>query len=239
MDLRVRDVARLLNVSEQTVYRWVRKRALPAHRVGEQYRFNRVELQEWAATHRHSVSPGLFARPESAEVAPSLAAALERGGVYVDLPGATREEVLTAVARLPGIPAGVDRPMLAQLLIGRESLASTAVGDGIAIPHPRDPLIVHLDEPRVLLVFLARPVDFGAIDGQPVRILFTLLTPSVRQHLRTLAKLAFALHDPGLRELLNRAAPAPAILERIRALEAAAGDAAAPGRRPSDRQPDR
>ncbi len=235
MDLKLRDVARLLNVSEQTVSRWVRDRSLPAHRVGEQYRFNRVELQEWAATHGHWVSPELFAPEAPAEAAPSLEAALERGGVYADVPGATREEVLAAVAGLPGIPAGANRPMLAQLLVAREALASTAVGDGIAVPHPRDPLIVRVEEPRVLLCFLAQPVDFGAMDGRPVRILFTLLSPSVRQHLRTLAKLAFVLHDPGLRELLTRAAPKQAILERIRALEGAAATPAAPRPRPPDR----
>jgi nitrogen PTS system EIIA component len=217
MELRVRDVAKLLNVSEPTIYRWVRERALPAQRVGDQYRFNRVELQEWAALHGHPVSPELFAGAPSA--GPDLAAALERGGVYTAVPGATPEHVLAAVAHLPGVPATVDRAMLTELLVGRERLASTAVGDGIAIPHPRDPLIVRVDAPRVLLCFLAQPVDFGAVDGRPVRVLFALLAPSVRQHLQTLAKLAFVLHDGTLRALLDGAAPATAIVQRIRALE--------------------
>jgi PTS system nitrogen regulatory IIA component len=226
MDLRVRDVARLLSVSEHTVHRWARDGSLPSHRVGQQYRFNRVELQEWAATHGHEVSPELFAAAGAADATPSLAAALERGGVYAGIRGARREEILAAVAELPGVPAGVDRALLRELLIGREALASTAVGDGIAIPHPRDPLVIGVDEPHVLLCFLERPVDFGAIDGQPVRVLFTLLTSSVRQHLQILAKLAFALHDPALRELLNRTASPPAILDRIQALESAAAPAA-------------
>ena len=227
MDLRVRDVAKLLSVSEKTVYRWARDGSLPSHRVGEQYRFNRVELQEWAATHGHGISPELFTARDSSAVVPSLAAALERGGVYAGVRGERREQVLAAVAELPGVPPSVNRALLGQLLIGREALASTAVGDGIAIPHPRDPLVVGVDEPVVLLCFLERPVDFGAMDGQPVRVLFTLLAPSVRQHLQMLAKLAFALHDPGLRTLLNEIAPQAAIQQRIRALESAANPAAA------------
>jgi PTS system nitrogen regulatory IIA component len=226
MDLRVRDVARLLNVSEPTVYRWVREGGLPAHRVGEHYRFNRVELQEWAALHGHSLPPQLLT--PGVEDSASLAAALERGGVHRDVTGATREEVLASVAQLPGIPAGVDRAMLAQLLIGREALASTAAGDGIAMPHPRDPLVVRVDQPRVLLCLLGRPVDFDALDGRPVRILFTMLSRSVREHLRMLATLAFVLHDVALRELLNRAAPNAAILERIRIVEASAGPVGPP-----------
>jgi PTS system nitrogen regulatory IIA component len=147
------------------------------------------------------------------------------GGIYTDLHGATREEVLESVSRLPGVPAGVDRAMLAQLLIGREALASTGVGEGVAIPHPRDPLIVHVDEPHVMLCFLAEPVDFGAIDGLPVRVLFTVLAPSVRLHLQTVSRLAFALHDPVWRGLLSRVSPAREIIDRVRALEDAAGAA--------------
>lgn len=219
MDLRVRDVARLLNVSEQTVYRWARKGSLPAHRVHDQYLFNRVELQEWAALHKHRVSTELFTPDGSAEPLPGLQAALERGGIVHDLPGERREEVLAAVAQLPGIPASVNRQLLYQLLLAREALASTSVGDGIAIPHPRDPVVVHVDEPLVFLCFLRHTVDFGAMDGRPVEVLFLLLTPSVRDHLRMLSRLAAALHDEPLKQLLHAAAPRGAILDRVAALE--------------------
>jgi len=214
MDLSVRDVARLLEVPENTVYGWVRNDSLPAHRVGEQLRFNRVELQEWATLHRKPISPELFGAAPS-----GLRAALERGGIFRDVAGATRDEVLAAVAALPGIPDGVDRALLHQLLLAREAQCSTGLGDGIAIPHPRDPLVLGVDEPRALLCLLARPVDFGAPDGRPVRALFLLLTPSVREHLQLLGRLAHALHDRQLRELVLGAAPSETILSRLRALE--------------------
>ncbi|HBZ70588.1 MAG TPA: PTS fructose transporter subunit IIA [Deltaproteobacteria bacterium] len=220
MDLSVRDVAKLLNVSEETVYRWVRKGSLPSHRVHDQYRFNRVELQEWAALHKHRVSPDLFRANGSGEECPSLRAAIEHGGVFYGVPGDRREKVLEAVCELPGIPSKVNRRLLYQLLVAREALASTAVGHGIAIPHPRDPVVVRVDKPAVLLCFLSEPVDFHAMDGQAVRVLFTLLSPSVRIHLQLLAKLAFALHDETLMELLRTAAPKRSILERMAALEA-------------------
>jgi PTS system nitrogen regulatory IIA component len=220
MELRVRDVARLLNVSEDTVYRWARDGSLPAHRVGEQFRFNRVELQEWAATHHQPVSPRLFASTGSAEALPSVHDALRRGGITFDVAGDRRDTVLAAVARLPGIPAGVDRALLEQLLIGRESLAPTAVGGGIALPHPRDPLVVRVEEPHVLLCFLQHPVDFRAMDQQPVRVLFTLLSPSVRMHLQMLAKLAFLLHDEALVRLLGSRPSPDSVLRRVWELEA-------------------
>lgn len=223
MELKVRDVARLLNVSEQTVYRWVRSRSLPAHRVHDQYHFNRVELQEWAALHKHRVSPELFAPNGSSKELPSLRAAIERGGIFYRVPGESRDEVLAAVTRLPGIPAGVDRQLLHQLLVARESLASTSVGDGIAVPHPRDPVVVHVDQPAVFLCFLERPVDFGALDGRPVRVLCMLLSPSVRDHLQMLAKLAAALHGETFKELLHAAAPREGILNHLRAVEGERG----------------
>ena len=219
MDLSVRDVARLLNVSEETVYRWIRKGSLPSHRVHDQYRFNRVELQEWAALHEHRVSPDLFRSDATQEECPSLRAAIEHGGIFYGIPGDRREKVLEAVCELPGIPSKVNRQLLYQLLVAREALASTAVGHGIAIPHPRDPVVVRVDRPAVLLCFLSEPIDFQAMDGQPVRVLFTLLCPSVRIHLQLLAKLAFALHDETLKELLHTAAPKDAILKRIAILE--------------------
>lgn len=221
MDLRVREAAQLLRVSEKTVYRWIRQGRLPAYRVHEQYRLNRVELQEWAALHGRPLSPDLHAAELPAREAPSLAAALERGGIVHGLPGRDRGEVLAALARLPAIPGSVDRDLLHEALVAREALASTGTGDGIAIPHARDPLIVHVDEPTVLLCFLERPIEFGAPDGRPVSVLFTLLSPSVRAHLQLLAKIAFLLHDAEFRRLLQRQAKREAILGRVRALEGA------------------
>jgi nitrogen PTS system EIIA component len=226
MDLSVRDAARLLAVSEDTVYRLIRNKSLPAHRVHHQVRLNRVELQEWAATHGHRVSPELFSPEGAPAETPSLLAALERGGIHAHVPGERREDVLAALTQLPGIPEHVDRAMLHQLLLARESLASTSIGNGIALPHPRDPLILRLREPRVLLCFLEHPVDFGAPDGQPVHSLFLLLSPSVRAHLQLLARLAYALHDGELVRRLHAHDSPEAILDRIRKIEEGEGPAA-------------
>jgi PTS system nitrogen regulatory IIA component len=223
MDLRVNDVARLLGESEETVYQWARDGSLPAYRVHEQYCFNRVHLQEWAAAHGRRLPPSLFA-PARPQTRTSLRAALERGGIHYNVGGSGRDEVLAAVARLPGVPAAVDVALLEQLLVSRERMASTGIGEGIAIPHTRDPLIVHIDEPILMLCFLASPVDFHAIDGKPVNVLFTLLSPAVQTHLHALSRLAFMLHDAELRELLRITAPALAILERVKSLESGGAD---------------
>jgi nitrogen PTS system EIIA component len=217
MDLSVREVARLLGVTEKTVHRWLREKAIPAHRLHDQARFNRVEIQEWAAAQGLRLAPEMLAPAGPAPT--SLRGAVERGGIHFDVPGENPSEVLEAVTRLPGIPDGVDRALLRQLLVGREALTSTGIGDGIAIPHPRDPLVMHVQEPVVLACFLKHPVDFRAVDGVPVRVLFTILSPSVRLHLQLLSRLSYALHDRSLLKLLQKPCTPQALLDRLESIE--------------------
>lgn len=219
MDLSIREVAQLLGVTEKTVHRWLREKSIPTHRLHDQFLFNRVEIQEWAAGRGLKLSPKILGQQGAPDSASSLRAAIERGGIHFRVPGKTPEEVLDAVTRLPGIPEGANRSLLRELLVGREALMSTGIGGGIAIPHPRDPLVVQVREPVVLACFLEQPVDFHAIDGAPVRILFTLLSPSIRAHLQMLSRLTFALHDAELSQLLEKPATAEAILGRLEAIE--------------------
>ena len=74
-------------------------------------------------------------------------------------------------------------------------------------------------EPIVLACFLERPVDFHAVDDVPVRVLFTLLSPSIRAHLQILARLTYALHDAALLKLLEKPAAPEAILAQLGAIE--------------------
>lgn len=222
MNVTLRDAARLLQVSEKTLYRWIRKGVLPAYRIHDEYRFNRVELEEWAVTHHRplrAAAPGSAAAP--AMPLPNLGAAIQRGGIYYRVGGRNREQVFEAVVTLPGIPRHINTALLLEMLRTREQLASTAVGGGIAIPHPRNPLVLGVDEPTVLLCFLEHAVDFGALDGKRVQTLFLLLSPTVEAHLQTLARIAFVLQDAAFRKLLERQAASDAILARLAALRPA------------------
>jgi PTS system nitrogen regulatory IIA component len=113
----------------------------------------------------------------------------------------------------------VDRGFLTSVLEAREAMGSTGIGDGIAIPHVRNPILLHVSEPFVTLCLLRRAVEFGAIDGRPVHALFSVVSPNVPSHLRILAQIAFVLRDPELRRLLRERASAPAIMERVRLVE--------------------
>jgi PTS system nitrogen regulatory IIA component len=232
MRLTVRDAAGLLSVSEKTIYRWISQGKLPAYKVGEQYRFNRSELLEWATAQRMNVSPDMFAEPDSAEAPqPTLAAALRAGGVYYRVEGADKPSVLRSVVALIPLPDDVDREFLLNVMLARESLGSTGIGDGIAIPHVRNPIVLQVARPMVTLVFLERPIDFAALDGHPVGILFTLVSPTVRTHLHLLSRLAFVLREPQVRDVLNRQASREEI---HRCIEQVEGNLASGGRQGQD-----
>jgi PTS system nitrogen regulatory IIA component len=229
MQLTVRDVTRFLNVPESTVTRWIKERGLPARCVAGRYRFNRTELLEWATAQRVPFSLEVFQHlaPET-EPPPSLLDALEAGGIFYQLRDSSKEEALRAVIEVLPLPDAVDRELLLQLFLAREASASTAVGDGIAIPHVRNPLVLQVPEPLITLCFLDRPVEFGSLDGKPVHVLFSLISPTVRSHIQLLSRLSFALHDPKFKDVVTRRAPREEILAEARRVEAILGSPASP-----------
>ena len=216
MNLSVRDTAGLLKVSEKTIYRWIKQQTIPAYRVQDQYRFNRAEILEWATSRRLNVSSEILAEPETeGQPVPSLLDALEAGGVFYRLSGADKEGVLSEVVAQLRLPDEVDRGFLLRVLLAREAIAPTAVGDGVAIPHVRNPIVLHVERPMVTLCFLERPIEYGALDGKPVGMLFTIISPTTRAHLHLMSKLAFVLRDQGVREAIDRQESRLDILRQI------------------------
>ena len=117
------------------------------------------------------------------------------------------------------LPDMVDRQFLLQVLLARESLGSTAVGNGIALPHVRNPVVMHIQRPIVTLCFLERPIDFDALDGQPVHTLFTVLSPTVRAHLHTLARISFSLQQPAFADVIRRQGSREEIIAACEAID--------------------
>jgi len=224
MKLTVRDAADLLGVSEKAIYDWMKTRDLPAVRMTEEIRINRSELLEWATAEGVDVSPRIFQDSGSPPVErATISEALARGGVHARVPGRTPQETLRTVVGLLPLPPGIDREFLLAVLLAREALGSTAIGDGIAIPHVRNPIVLKVDQPMVSLSFLERPVDFGALDGQPVHALFTLVTTTIRTHLHLLSRLAYLLQDVRFRGAVTTGAGEEEILGLAREIETAVG----------------
>lgn len=218
MKLTVREAARVLSVSESEIYRWVDDGEIPCHVVNHQPLFSRAELLEWATAHRMPLSSELF---DDGDAPSSLAGAIERGGVHDHVAGTDRDSVLRAVvAALPIADPG-ERDLVLSIMLAREREASTGIGEGVAIPHVRAPLVFAGAPAAIAACYLEHRVPFDAIDGQPVHVVFAMMTPTIRVHLQLLSRLSLALHDAAFKDALASHAPIGEILAHVRRIEAA------------------
>ncbi|MEW6237628.1 MAG: PTS sugar transporter subunit IIA [Candidatus Omnitrophota bacterium] len=213
MQYTVQDAARLLNVSEETIYRFIREEHFPAVQFNDRYHINRQRLIEWAHE-RH-----LPLVVEMEERLPSLDSALAAGDVLHHVEGETKRDVLRAVTERMPLPESVDREFLFEMIWSREQLGSTGFGKGIAIPHARRPIMLDAERSSMTVAFLKKPVDFHAADGQPVSVLFLLVTSTIRLHLHLLARLGNALNDGEFLRLIRTQSDKEALLARLHELE--------------------
>lgn len=217
MQLSVKQAARMLRLSERAVQERIEKGEIPSQCVNDRHFLNRDELIEWATARGLPVQ---LPAADAAEAMPTLGAALTAGGIVHGLAGTDKDSVLRRLVESIPLPPDVDPDFLHSILLAREALGSTAVGEGVAIPHPRSPILLRVPKALVTLCFLEKPIDFGALDGKPVHALFSLISPTTRTHLHLLSLLAFALRDPAFRDCIARRASADEILAAVRRLEA-------------------
>lgn len=215
MKLSIADAARLVALPEETIYDWIEKDDFPAERIGGQFRINRAQLLEWATERKIALNPEVF---RSAEESASVSKALRAGGIHRSIPGGSADDVLQRIVRLLPLDDG-DREMLAQLVVARKTLGTTSVGDGIAIPHVRNPIVLADSGAVLALCLLDSPIDLESIDAKPIDTLFLLISPTVHEHLSMLAKLAWLLRDDEFRALLRARASASEILAAAERLE--------------------
>ena len=235
MDLKIKDVADLLNVSETTIRRWLGDGKIPAYRLNQQYRFNRLEIEDWVMSHKPvkesqlAISPGqsqnsLTDSPNKECSDPqtlggskqfSLYRAIHKGNVLYDIPGTTKDEFIRAAMKAISSNLNLDADIISDMLLERESLQSTGLNNGIAIPHTRDFLLnAHYD--IVTVVFPKIPLDYDSLDGKPVNTLFFLFACDDKRHLHLLAKIAHLSSQPETLELLKTKPNKEQLLDYIR-----------------------
>ncbi len=146
-----------------------------------------------------------------------LCASVERGGIVRGVGGSNPSEAIGLLIAHADLPTECDRKLLLTLLLEREALGSTGVGNGIALPHPHADELAGITAPRVIIGLLAKPVDWGAYDGRSVDTVCVLLCPSGEMHLTLLGELARALSDKRVLHLLRQRAALPAVIKGVRA----------------------
>lgn len=220
MDLKIKDVADLLNVSESTIRRWISEGKIPTYRINQHYYFSRTEIENWVISHKldkttEGISPFMHSEEaESLSVKPSgspvsggskqfsLFRAIHKGEVLHHLKAQSKEEIIRTTMRKVAKLLHIDAEVMTDLLLDRENLMPTALNNGIAVPHTRDTLLTgHQD--AVIVIFLDEPLEYGALDGLPVQTLFFLFACEDKRHLHLLAKIAHLSSQEHVREFFQ------------------------------------
>lgn len=220
MDLKITDVAELLDVSESTIHEWLAAGKIPAYRINQQYQFSRTEIEDWVLAQKRPRND------EEKDQSPakkgtkqfSLFRAIHKGGVLHNVPGNTKEEVIRNTTRMMAEELNLDPDVLADLLLDREKLHSTALNHGIAVPHARD-FFLDAHHDIVTVVFPTKPLEFAALDGRPVHTLFFLFACEDKRHLNLLSKIAHLTNSPSTLKFLSQKPTKEDFLEYIKIWE--------------------
>ncbi len=239
MDLKIKDVAELLNVSETTIRRWLAEGKIPAYRMHHQYRFSRMEIENWVMSCRVKNSQGNFLPIEEEQIYPplektkdddsmqmltgqqqfSLFRAIHKGDAFGNHSSIEKEAIIKDTVEVIAPGLGLDGNVLSDLLLDRERLMPTALNKGIAVPHTREFLIKKPFD-VVVVVYPKQPVDWGALDGEPVHTLFFLFASNDKRHLHLLAKIAHFISEQTSLDYLKTKPSKQELLDYIKKWEA-------------------
>jgi PTS system nitrogen regulatory IIA component len=137
--------------------------------------------------------------------------------VRLAMPGSSKKRVLEQLCEILGTNTNLDFNTIFQAIFERERIGSTAIGQGIALPHGR---LKGLQQAVGAFAVLEQPIDFDAIDQQPVTMVFALLVPeeATDEHLQLLAQLARIFNDKKAREKLSKAESPEAVCKLLQSL---------------------
>ena len=223
MDLKIKDIAELLDVPESTIREWVEKKKIPFYRVKNQDYFNKSEINEWILKNNIKVSNKIFGLRITTKPL-VITGLIEQGGIHYGIRGKTVAAVIkNAVARIP-VPSDISKKTILSLLMERESMMTTAVGHGIAFPHPRNPITSAIENESISICLLDKPVDFKALDGRPVHSLFIIISSSPKRHLEILSKISYLCQQDIMVKMLEYKSNRESILRFVQQVETEWGE---------------
>jgi nitrogen PTS system EIIA component len=221
MKFSVKDVAEMMKVSEKTIYRMIKNETIPCFRVGGQWRFDVQEIISWMEdTRAFSYDTALRAPSKEDEEHISISEFLQRGGIYYDVSGATKETaILHSLERIQTRIPHMDTKNFFTSIMERERLCPTSVGHGIAIPHPRS-FRTFMEISYIALCFLEKPIPYGAMDKEDVDTLVFIFPRSERRFLRIESKLLRLFKDDEVMSTVRKAATGDTICRVLSRKEA-------------------
>ena len=202
------EIARHLRVSERTVLRMLENEQLPGGKIGGQWRFHRDAVDAWLLARIGGAAPEqlvqvVATKKKGLQRIPDL---LPPERILLDLaPGGITEILRQLVAPLSEAGIVPDADKYLEALVSREELFSTAISEGIALPHARDPRTVGARENCLVLGISREGIDFDALEGGLTHVFVLICAVSIASHLRLMAKVSLMLRIPNFVEDLRTA----------------------------------
>ncbi len=218
MILTLKELANYLRVNERTIQRMLKTGQIQGAKIGGQWRFNGSQIERMFFPEAESEHPDAVELHEllRSHLSIPLSRIVSENRMLLDLQARDVEGVLDEMI-VPFRREGLllDIQDLKARLVAREKLLSTGVGNGVAIPHPRDP-IPTLREPAVLVVGRSvHGIDYGALDNLPVHLFFLCCCQNIELHLHMMGQLARLLRENDFRELCQNCTEPRDVLRAI------------------------
>ncbi len=189
--LTLKEVAQYIKLNERTILKMAHNNEIPARKIGNQWRFILSKVDEWLSqsveeVHTSELDELIHSTPQIIPISRLFATDM----MEMNLTATTKEDVLEELSLIPKKNGVIkDNAEFLEAIKSREELMSTALSNGIAMPHPRYPIEGLFEEPRILFARSVKGVSFGEIDGEKTHLFFVSCVPNEVSHLRLLAKL--------------------------------------------------
>ncbi len=217
MDLNIKDIAHLLMLTEKEVQHLVKNKEIPFEYLHDKVVFNKQKIIEWTLSRNLPINVSGHQKFSEYHI-DSLSHLLDKDSFHFKC-GFTESNYIEQMIERINFAKTVDRGILVQLLKSRETMMSTAIGNGISLPHPRVPIVVGKNKPLICFFFPDIPLNLKSIDGKPVHTLILLISQTIKQHLSLIAHLGFLLSNTTFRFALENRLEYREILDIIKKIE--------------------
>ena len=217
MDLNTKDISHLLMIPEKEVQQLVKKKEIPFQHLHDKVVFNKHQIIEWALGHNLPINVSGHQKLSEYHIE-TLGTLLDKDSFHYNCQLTENAYIEQMVSQI-NFEKNVDSEIIVQLLKSRESMMSTAIGNGISLPHPRVPLMVGKNKPLINFFFPVNSLDLKSIDGKPVHTLILLISQTIKQHLSLIAHLSFLLSKETFRFALENRLQYNEILDIITKIE--------------------
>ena len=219
--LTTQELADYMKLNEKTVLKMAQKGKLPGVKIGSQWRFHMGAIDQYlqkdvireGEDRAHSILTWM-------DYSIPLSRLFDKTLIKLDLKAENMDQALNEMVDVADA-AGIigDKGRLLEEMKTREKMLSTAVGNGIAIPHPRKPDSSLFRKPNILMARSQNGIDFHSPDGKNVHLFFMACAPNTTDHLRLIAKISELLQSDGVIDKFMKASGGDEIIKVLLEME--------------------